>query len=381
MSRDLANGNTTVAGGFSFSLNQPELHPTARHREPVSERRLRDDHADAVEDVDRAARLRARSTSPATRTIRTCAPTSTASWCWDRFPISALRQTLSARLRQALPGDTYLEADYRHYFDDWDVTSNTFSAGVSHHFGPQVLLNVVYRRYNQTGAYFWAPSYTGTPEFYTADFRLEPFASNTYTGRLVLTPKGSVVVVPRGHRSDRPVRALPGRQQLPGGHPVDGTAGAVEDPDAEVRHAVTGPAVHRDRGRRDRRVLQLHPARSERRVDVKRVCNAGAGSDTDAASKSNSDSAPTSTAVAYSDLQPVFATDCVPCHGASRPAGRYSMTSYSGVMAAVRAGSASSALVIVTQPGGVMYAFLSGDRAGKAAMIRTWVLNGAPQSR
>ena len=90
---------------------------------------------------------------------------------------------------------------------------------------------------------------------------------------------------------------------------------------------------------------------------------------------------PASTAVAYSDLQPVFATDCVPCHGASRPAGRYSMTSYSGAMAAVRAGSASSALVIVTQPGGVMYAFLSGDRAGKAAMIRTWVLNGAPQSR
>ena len=89
----------------------------------------------------------------------------------------------------------------------------------------------------------------------------------------------------------------------------------------------------------------------------------------------------TSTAVAYSDLQPVFATDCVPCHGASRPAGRYSMTSYSGVMAAVRSGSASSALVIVTQPGGVMYAFLSGDRAGKAAVIRTWVLNGAPQSR
>jgi hypothetical protein len=85
--------------------------------------------------------------------------------------------------------------------------------------------------------------------------------------------------------------------------------------------------------------------------------------------------------VAYSDLQPIFATDCVPCHGGSRPAARYSMTGYTGVMAAVRAGSASSALVIVTQPGGVMYAFLSGDRAGKAAMIRTWVLNGAPQSR
>jgi hypothetical protein len=57
------------------------------------------------------------------------------------------------------------------------------------------------------------------------------------------------------------------------------------------------------------------------------------------------------------------------------------MTTCAGVMAAVRAGSASSALVVTTQPGGVMYAFLSGDRAGTAAMIRTWVLNGAPQSR
>jgi hypothetical protein len=69
---------------------------------------------------------------------------------------------------------------------------------VSHHFGSDVLLNFVYRRYNQTGAYFWAPSYTGTPQYYTADFRLEPFASNTYTGRVVLTPKGQWWWFPEG---------------------------------------------------------------------------------------------------------------------------------------------------------------------------------------
>ena len=90
----------------------------------------------------------------------------------------------------------------------------------------------------------------------------------------------------------------------------------------------------------------------------------------------------TTAAVAYTpDLQPIFASDCVPCHGGRQVAARYSTTTYAGVMAAVRSGSASSPLVIVTQPGGVMYAFLSGDRAWKAAMIRTWVLNGAPQSR
>jgi hypothetical protein len=91
---------------------------------------------------------------------------------------------------------------------------------------------------------------------------------------------------------------------------------------------------------------------------------------------------PTTSAVAYTpDLQPFFNSDCVPCHGAKSPAARYSMTTYAGVMTAVKARNASSALVIVTQPGGLMYSFLSGDRAGKSAMIRTWVLNGAPQSR
>jgi hypothetical protein len=90
----------------------------------------------------------------------------------------------------------------------------------------------------------------------------------------------------------------------------------------------------------------------------------------------------TTTTVAYTpDLQPIFNSDCVPCHGGRQVAARYSMTTYAGVMVAVTPRSASSALVIVTQPGGLMYPFLSGDRASKAAMIRTWVLNGAPQNR
>ena len=90
----------------------------------------------------------------------------------------------------------------------------------------------------------------------------------------------------------------------------------------------------------------------------------------------------TTATVAYTpDLQPIFNSDCVPCHGGRRVAARYSMTTYAGVMVAVTPRSASSALVIVTQPGGLMYPFLSGDRASKAAMIRTWVVNGAPQNR
>jgi uncharacterized protein DUF3570 len=197
VSRDLANSNTTVAGGFSFSLNQPALHPS-----PETENQYQSGaFATVTQTLSKTSiaqfgyelgYIAGYQNNPYLRA------TVNGELVLGQVPDLRVRHTFSARLRQALPGDTYLEADYRRYVDDWDVTSNTFSAGLSHHFGPQVLLNGVYRRYNQTGAYFWAPSYTGIPEFYTADFRLEPFASNTYTGRLVFTPKGQWWWFPEG---------------------------------------------------------------------------------------------------------------------------------------------------------------------------------------
>ena len=197
VSRDLANGNTTVAAGFSFSLNQPTLHPN-----PEIENQYQSGGFATV--------------------TQTLSKTSIAQFGYEvghiagyqdnpylraevngemvlgQVPDARTRQTVSARLRQALPADTFLEADYRHYFDDWDVSSNTLSLGISHHFGPRLLMNLAYRRYDQTAAFFWAPSYTGTPQYYTADFRLEPFTSNDYTGRVVITTKGRFWGLPEG---------------------------------------------------------------------------------------------------------------------------------------------------------------------------------------
>jgi hypothetical protein len=99
------------------------------------------------------------------------------------------RYTFSARLKQALPGATYLDLDYRRYHDNWQVDSNSIGAGLSHHFGGAILANASVRLYDQTGAYFYAPSYSGNPTFYTGDFRLFPFNSNLVTGRVAYTPK------------------------------------------------------------------------------------------------------------------------------------------------------------------------------------------------
>ena len=80
-------------------------------------------------------------------------------------------------------------------------------------------------------------------------------------------------------------------------------------------------------------------------------------------------------AIAYQpDLQPIFASDCVPCHSNSRPSGRYSMSTYANVMAAVQPGNPNSPLVVTTQPGGSMYGYWSGNRQSKADMVRQWVV-------
>jgi hypothetical protein len=74
------------------------------------------------------------------------------------------------------------------------------------------------------------------------------------------------------------------------------------------------------------------------------------------------------------DVAPVFAADCVRCHGASSPAGGYSMVDYASVMKDVRPGDPSSPLVVETQPLGHMFQYFSGDRLVKSSLVYTWIV-------
>lgn len=102
-------------------------------------------------------------------------------------------------------------------------------------------------------------------------------------------------------------------------------------------------------------------------------------------SAATSSPAPTGTTgpLAYTpDMAPIFASDCTPCHSGSRPSANYSMTTYANVMLAVAPGNANSALVVTTQPSGSMYRYFSVDRAGRADMVKRWVVDDkAAQTR
>jgi hypothetical protein len=113
-------------------------------------------------------------------------------------PDTRTRQAISLRLRQALPARTFLEGDYRRYHDSWSIDSDTLSLGISHRLSDRLLAAGSYRRYDQTGAFFYAPEYTGTPEYFTGDFRLAPFESKTIGGRLEITPRHGLFNMPAG---------------------------------------------------------------------------------------------------------------------------------------------------------------------------------------
>jgi len=196
-SRTLNKGNTTVAGGFSFSLNQPQLHP----RDETRNQNAQNAFVSVTQTLTKTTVIQAGyelahiggyQNDPFLR-VRV-----NDVLVLGNNPDRRMRHTFTLRLRQALPAATYLEADYRHYFDDWDLRSDAMSLGVSHQFSPRLLLKAGYRRYTQTGVSFYAPEYFGTPELFTSDFRLQPFASNLFTGRGVFTPRDGLLFLSKG---------------------------------------------------------------------------------------------------------------------------------------------------------------------------------------
>lgn len=188
ISRTLNQGNTTVAGGFSFSSNKPILHPGPESADQkdanaygsVTQTLSKTTVMQANYQFDRVSGYQA---SPFLRArvngiLRL-----------GQTPELRNRHAFAVKVKQALAGATYAEGEYRRYTDSWSLKSNTVAFGLTHHFGESLKLGGGYRHYDQSGVFFYAPRYTGQPEFFTADFRLIPFNSESFSVRATYAPK------------------------------------------------------------------------------------------------------------------------------------------------------------------------------------------------
>jgi len=84
----------------------------------------------------------------------------------------------------------------------------------------------------------------------------------------------------------------------------------------------------------------------------------------------------TATPLAYvNDIKPVLDSDCVACHSPRLHESNVDLSTYASVMRVVQAGSSNSLLVRVTRSNGIMYPNLTGNRAAKSELIRSWVVD------
>lgn len=73
-----------------------------------------------------------------------------------------------------------VEASYRLYDDSFGITSNTFGLTWLQNLGKSWVIAPSVRYYQQSAADFYAPIFTGKPDYYSADYRLAKLSSLTY---------------------------------------------------------------------------------------------------------------------------------------------------------------------------------------------------------
>lgn len=113
----------------------------------------------------------------------------------ENHPDNRLRQAVTGKVSQFIsPVDASLIGSYRYYFDDWDVTSHTAEIRFNKYIFNDLIAGFNYRYYTQSGAGFYNDRYSQTQnpdtQFRTADYKLNPFQSNTYGINLRLLFRG-----------------------------------------------------------------------------------------------------------------------------------------------------------------------------------------------
>lgn len=113
----------------------------------------------------------------------------------EHRPGHKFRQSAFVSLQQYVDAaQGAVEASYRLYHDDYEITAHTVSVQWNQKLGKHIILSPLFRFYTQTAAHFYATHFPGDPtdptlpiplpDFYSSDYRLSALDSYTYGVRL-----------------------------------------------------------------------------------------------------------------------------------------------------------------------------------------------------
>ncbi|MCY7315533.1 MAG: DUF3570 domain-containing protein [Rubrivivax sp.] len=88
----------------------------------------------------------------------------------------------------ALVARSSLRAEYRYFWDTWDIKAQTFEIGGSNYLGQSFLLDVSVRSYSQSKALFYSDNAAVVNQFNSRNRQLSPFKSTGLSAKLTWTP-------------------------------------------------------------------------------------------------------------------------------------------------------------------------------------------------
>lgn len=86
------------------------------------------------------------------------------------------------------PADASLQLEFRHYADSFGINAETLAAAWFQKLSPQFTLSPSLRYYDQTAADFYAVRFSGSPEFYSSDYRVSAMRTLGYGIKLIWSP-------------------------------------------------------------------------------------------------------------------------------------------------------------------------------------------------
>ncbi|TAN37681.1 MAG: DUF3570 domain-containing protein [Verrucomicrobia bacterium] len=107
----------------------------------------------------------------------------------ERRPEDRNKQILYLALTRYLESmDASAELSYRYYHDTFNITANTVTFAWYQKLSREFTLRPMLRYYQQSAADFYAVRFSGTPEFYSADYRLSELSAVGYGLKLIWMP-------------------------------------------------------------------------------------------------------------------------------------------------------------------------------------------------
>ena len=115
----------------------------------------------------------------------------------EQLPSSRLKVPIGLRANYFLGDKIILRGWYRHYEDDWNITSNTFQLETSIKINPFISVTPFYRFYHQMAADYFAPyaEHALTDMYYTSNYDLSNFSSQFFGAGFRLAPPGGVLSI------------------------------------------------------------------------------------------------------------------------------------------------------------------------------------------